>query len=292
MKWEARRLGLVAVGDAPVVLRAAGPLVEAVTYHREQGGMAVLAALEASRRGLEVALATRVSEDGLGQWQLTSFEERRLHLDYTRQVAGRTAVVLEGEPRSAISFREASVAATLEPGDLAGLPWEEARWVLVTGPTQALSESCRRTVREALVRAREKGARTLYDPGLVPGLWPAEALALAAWREVAPLCDCLVLTVPYASGRLFSQPTAEPAAREALRRGVPQVVVRDPQGGSVVGEAGEVATLLLPAGTAPAPPGVFHGALVAAMVAGASLLEATREAQAAPGPVDPPRRGR
>lgn len=291
MSADDRGLGLVVVGDAHLTLSGEEPLERATAYRRTLGGDALLTAVVAARAGVEVALVTRVGEDDFTDWMLQSFEAERLHLDYTRQVAGPNALMLLGtgrEGRQRARYVGAGSSVALAPSDLADIPWDLVRYVFVPGSLQALGSSERQTAVAAFETARAAGVRTLYDPALVPGLWPrdetgAPRAARGAFDAMLPHTDILVVGAPYATGKLLGRPVAAEAAREALNRGVSAVVVRHSDGSAVVADSRGIVTLPGAEGAHgdASRPAIFDGALAAALALGRPLAEAAALAMAA-----------
>lgn len=288
MSGDDRGLGLVVVGDAHLTLSATEPFESAGAYRRTLGGDALMTAIVAARAGVQVALVTRVGEDDFTDWMLQSFEAERLHLDYTRQVAGPNALMLLStgrEGRQSARYVGAGSGVALAPSDLADIPWDLVRYVFIPGSLQALGTSERQSAVAAFETARAAGVRTIYDPTLVPGLWPRDETASprAAFEALLPHTDVLIVGAPYASGKLLGRPVAAEAAREALNRGVSAVVVRHGDGSAVVADTR--GTVTLPgAGAAhgdASRPAIFDGALAAALATGRPLAEAAALALAA-----------
>ncbi|MEZ4267338.1 MAG: PfkB family carbohydrate kinase [Myxococcota bacterium] len=289
-KSDERGLGLVVIGDAHLTLSAGEPFEDAPTYRRTLGGDALLTAIVAARAGVQVALVTRVGEDDFTDWMLQTFEAERLHLDYTRQVAGPNPVMLLGtgrDGRQSARYVGAGSAVSLDPSDLVDIPWDLARLVFVPGSLQALGAAERQTAVVAFETARAAGVRTVYDPTLVPGQWAREdtGAARAAFEAMLPHTDVLIIGAPYAAGKLLGRPLAAEAAREALHRGVSAAVVRHSDGSVIVADARGAHTIAAEAG-ADGPgdasrPAVFDGALVAALAKGFPLVDAAALASAA-----------
>lgn len=287
MKGSGRDLGLVVLGDSRMALTADGPVAEAELFRRGQLGEGLLTSVAAARLGVEVALVTRVGSDPFGDWLLASWEAEHLHLDYARQLPGRTALGILGAEslgREDLIYPGSPAVETLEPEDVAGVPWELTRHVFAPGSVQALGSSARRTVLEAFEAAANQGVVTVHDPLLRPGLWPGDdtAAARAAFEEILPHTDLLLLGSPFAAGRLLARPDAEEAAREALRRGARRAVVRVGRRGCIVAEEGTLTAIegmdppeVRDAGAAVA---AFDGALLAALTMGCSLSDAASAA--------------
>ena len=287
MSWAGRKLGVVVIGDAQVALSADGPLDQALMFRRTQTGDGLIAAVAAARLGVEVALVTRVGHDPFGEWLLSTWEEEDLHLDYARLVPGRNALTLVGadaDGRQSLGYREGVAAALLDEDDVTPVPWELTRVVFAAGSTQALGPRPRAAILRGFELAREAGVTTVYDPLLRRATWRdgTEAAARAAFDELLPLTDVLVIDAPYAAGRLLTHPGAEECAREARRRGVGRVVVRRGRREVVVAEGDRLVTL------PPVEPpeqvrtggvgAAFDGALIGTLARGAPLVEAAEVA--------------
>lgn len=98
-------------------------------------------------------------------------------------------------PLMTIYDRAGSVATTLRADEL---NWDyvlSADWVVLTGITPALSDTCRATTLEVARRAREAGVRVAFDMNYRSLLWSREQ-AREAYRELLPHVDLLVATEP------------------------------------------------------------------------------------------------
>ncbi len=286
MSWAGRELGVVVIGDGQIALAADGPLGDALMFRRTQTGDALETAVAAARMGVEVAFVTRVGADVFGDWLLESWEDEHLHLDYARQVPGRNALTLVGadaDGRQSLPYREGVAATMLDEEDVTPVPWELARVAFAPGSAQALGPRPRSAVLRAFQLARDHGVTTVYDPTLRPGTWPdgSAAAARAAFAEVMPLTDVLVIDSPYATGKLLGHPDPEDAIREAaFKWDVSRVVVRRGRRELVVAEGGEIAHVALAD-----PPEIvrsggatsaFDGALLARLSDGVALAAAAR----------------
>lgn len=288
MSWAGRELGVVVIGDGQIALAADGPLEEAIMFRRTQTGDGVETAVAAARMGVEVAFVTRVGSDVFGDWLLETWEDEHLHLDYARRVSGRNALTLVGadaDGRQSISYREGVAATQIDEDDVTPVPWELARVAFAPGATQALGPRPRAAVRRAFELARQHGVTTVYDPTLRPGTWPGtgSTAARAAFDELLPLTDVLVIDSPYATGKLLGYADAEEAIREAAFKGGPsRVVIRRGRRELLISDRGTITRLALED-----PPEVlrsggatsaFDGALLARLAEGVNLVDAAQTA--------------
>jgi len=274
--------GIVVVGDAQIAMVADGPVGTATTFRRSQSGDALLTAVVVSRLNHPVAFVTRVGSDGFTQGLLESWDAESLHLDYARQVAGRNAVALLGGG-DAVRLRDGA-AAGLDEDDVAAILWQATHMVFAPGSTSALGPQPQAAVVAAFSAARQRGVTTIYDPTLHRGVWPDKApqAARAAFEELLPLIDVLVISAPFATGQLLQRANATEAANAGQRRGLSQIVIRHGRRGCVIVDHDQVTEFAVPTSastrTTPLGEAVFNGALMAAMTDGASLEDAARAA--------------
>lgn len=230
MSHSERELGLVVVGAGHVMLRCAGGLADSTEFTREHGGETALAAMACAGLGVDTAFVTRVGDDPFGQWLLKTWDAAGVHLDYVCHSPGRNIVSLCSERidgGAPVVWSEGAAPTGLEPEDLDGVPWELTRVVYASGATQALGDRPAQTALSAFNSARRAGALTVYRPALRDAHWPPNiaGAARAAFDQIVPQTDVLVLEAPFEAGRLLGQPTAEKALDAAERRGVTRAIV-------------------------------------------------------------------
>ena len=281
-------LGVVVLGAGHVALVADEALSEAAIFRRSQAGDTILAASAAARLGVDVALVTRVGEDPFTPWLLEGWEVAGMHLDYVVRGGGRNVLSLVG-PGQPLVWTEDAAVAQLEPNDVRHVPWHVTKVVYTSGTVQSLGDEPSRTITTAFETARGHGATTVFNPMLRSSRWSGRAHGAAHTEALSllELVDVLVVDAPYATGKLFGQPTPEAAAHEALRRGVGRCVVHQGGRGCLVVEDGEFVTLGAPRSAEvrgdAATMGAFHGGILAALARGSSLADATRLGLAAQG---------
>lgn len=97
-------------------------------------------------------------------------------------------------PLKTIYDRAGSAAATLTAEDL---DWDylgRSGWLHLTGITPALSETCRATIPQVVVRAREQGCQISFDVNYRSLLW-SPSQARAAFGEILAHVNLLIATV-------------------------------------------------------------------------------------------------
>jgi 2-dehydro-3-deoxygluconokinase len=177
--------------------------------------------------------------------------------------------------------RRGSAASTIGPADVRRAPFREAGAVLVSGITQALSDSCAAAVDEAVAAAR--GA-VVYDPNFRRRLTTPSA-AQAALARVAPHAALVTPSCPDDTRALFGTDDPAAAAAATLALGARAVAVTMGARGLYVRAGGE------PVHLPPASAGevvdttgagdALVGTTAARLALGDDLLEALRRGNAA-----------
>jgi sugar/nucleoside kinase (ribokinase family) len=284
---DGNHLGITVIGDGLIGLVAEQSLAHADSFQRILLGDGLMAAVASARMGIETSFVTRIGEDAFSDWLLRTWDSEHLHLDHVRRVAGPNGLLLLSQLedcRERISYRSAAI---LDETDIAHLPWPMSVFGYTTGSLQATSSRTQDALVQAFTDARSQGVRTVYNPTLRPGLWSDgdSRQARLAFDQLVEHTDILITKAPYASGQLLGEPSAEEAALAAQRRGVSEVVVRDPLGGCVVADQVGTHTIVGNlAGLHPAMDGVFDGILMAGMTRGLSIEAASRHAISIMGP--------
>lgn len=274
MSQSERELGLVVIGAGHVMLRCDGALAESEGFHRQHGGETALCAMSCAAEGVETAFVTRVGDDPFTPWLLKTWDGAGVHLDYVCHSPGRNILSMgsgDADAGAPVVWREGSAPTGLEAQDLEGVPWELTRVVYSSGATQALGERPAQAVLAAFHAARRVGATTVYRPALRDAQWPPHisGAARAAFEQIIPHVDVLILEAPFEAGRLLGQPTAEKALDAAARIGVSRAVVALGSRGLHIMERDQRAQL--PEGGEMSQ---AIGKILAGLARGASLIEA------------------
>ena len=272
--------GLVVLGDGVIALHGDDAIATSRSFRRIHVGDGAVAAVTYARQGLDAILVTRVGEDPFTHELLSTWDSEGLHLDFARQVPGRNGLVmLPFDGQESLSFRAASVIASLDPSDLTHFPWELADSIYTTGRMQVLGESARATLLRAFSDAKKRGVKTVFNPMFSPGLWGANEgrLAVNAFEDMLPVTDTLILRAPLGTGQLLFQATAMEAAKVALKKGPSAVVIQDATRGYVAATSDECIAIDAPrAELHPCMEAVFDAALIAALARHQTLPDAVR----------------
>jgi 2-dehydro-3-deoxygluconokinase len=272
----------VAVGECMVELFAEdpAPLGVAERFRCTFGGDAVQAALAATNLGSPSAVATVAGDDAFADPLLRWLERMGISSDLVVRRGGFTGLYLisldaAGE-RSFVYYRRGSAAATIDAADVA---WTEPpEVVLVSGITQAVSESSHLAALEAARRTRSGGGLVVFDVNFRSRLWGPDE-ARAAFEEMLPLVDVLRLSAPEETMLVISEEGPAAAARALAGRGVPTGLVGCGADGAVVASGGRVERVPAPAVECIDSTGAgdaLTGAFVHGLLSGMDVVEAAR----------------
>jgi 2-dehydro-3-deoxygluconokinase len=158
----------------------------------------------------------------MGDRILAALRAEGVDLSWVTRDPGRPTGLMLRDLVGGVRYQRAgSAASALAPGDLDGVPVEDARAVFATGITVMLGRDPGRTVSELLRRAR---GRRVLDLNLRHGLWGSDR-AVALIEPLLPTCDLLFGGVDEV--RAFEEGSdPEALARAVARRGPLEVVVK------------------------------------------------------------------
>ncbi|MEO8686441.1 MAG: sugar kinase [Devosia sp.] len=159
---------------------------------------------------------------------------------------------------------------------------EGASMVYFSGITLAiLHPRARGRLLGAVVKAREAGAKIVFDTNLRPALWTSQRVMASMLTAAASLCD-IVLPTHGDEAPVFGDKSVEETAERYLELGVEEVVVKDGANPALIATASErVKVAPQPGAVVVDPTGAgdsFNGAYLSARLAGKSLREAAEAA--------------
>lgn len=188
-------LDLVAIGEGMVEFHAEGIDL----FRRGFAGDVVNTLIHAARQGLSTALVSRIGDDAFGLLLRAAWEGEGIDLSHAPTVPGENGVYFivtddQGE-REFVYRRTGSAASQLSPADL-DVEWiSTARMILLSGITQAISDSAEATV----AKAASLGRPSAFDPNYRPRLWArrgGSGAARAAFAAVAPQVEWILPSYP------------------------------------------------------------------------------------------------
>lgn len=284
MPVAAPRAEIVAIGEAMIEFNQRRP--NAPEYLQGFGGDTSNAIIAAARQGARTAYVTRLGADAFGDRLMDLWRAEGVSTDaVARDSQAPTGVyfVTHGAAGHAFSYlRTGSAASRMTPADLPEALVRGAKFLHVSGISQAISASACDTVVAAIAMARAAGVQVAYDPNLRLQLWPL-ARAGAVIRETVAQCDLFLPSLDDAE--LFTGLVGrEPVMDWCLAAGAPVVVLKLGKAGALLGTPQgrhHVPGHGVDAVDATGAGDCFAGALLARLSAGDAILEAVRYANAA-----------
>ena len=279
-----KRWDVVAMGEGLVEFNQRGS--DAREYRLGHGGDTSNCVIAASRLGARCAYITQVGDDRFGTELLELWRRENVALDGVRVLAGGVTglyFVDHGPQGHRFSYRRAGSAASLLRAEDVSQPLvAQARWLLVSGISPAISASARAGVKDAVQFARSHGTKVSYDLNFRPALASVEA-ARAMAAEVLPNCDLFFPSVDEIA-MLTGVGEANDILRWSHEQGARAAVLKLGAQGCLVSEGGVITAVPgVPAKPVDATGAgdCFAGACLSRLAKGESLVEAARFANRA-----------
>ncbi|RWA75711.1 sugar kinase [Mesorhizobium sp.] len=225
-------------------------------------------------------------DDPFSRDQIDFFAQNGIGIGNSPIIAGARpglyAITLTGAER-AFTYWRSDAAARQLASDPAALTksLENQALVYFSGITLAILEGpARKTLLEAVARARAAGSLVAFDPNYRPRLWPSRETAQAAILEALAVTDIALPTFPDEQ-MLFGDATPQ-ATAERLGKLVGEVVVKNGEQPALIAASGAQQTVgavhvAAPVDTTGAGDS-FNGGYLAARIAGHAPADAARRA--------------
>lgn len=250
------------------------------------GGDTLNVAIAASRLGSRAAYVTRLGSDYFGDELMALMIRERIDVSgVTRDADAPTGLyfVTHGADGHVFTYRrKGSAASLMRPADLSPALLDGAKFLHVSGISQAISASAAEAVSLAIDLARKSGARVSYDTNFRPRLWTASN-ARPVIASAAARADILKTSVED-SAALFAISKPEDIARHGLGLGAKTVVVTLGRDGVLLADARGMTRIkghAVAAVDATGAGDAFTGAMLAELAAGRAMGDAVVFANAA-----------
>ena len=275
---------IVSLGEAMIEFNQRRP--NAPEYLQGFGGDTSNAIIAAARQGARTAYVTRLGSDAFGDRLMDLWREEGVATgEVARDPHAPTGVyfVTHGAAGHTFSYlRAGSAASRMTPADLPEPLIRGAKFLHVSGISQAISASACDTVFAAIEMARAAGVQVAYDSNLRLKLWPL-LRARAVIRETIAQCDLFLPSLDDAE--LFTGLTDRDAIVDwCLHAGAPAVVLKLGPAGALLATAhgrSQVPGRVVDAVDATGAGDCFAGALLARLAAGDAMIDAVNYANAA-----------
>jgi 2-dehydro-3-deoxygluconokinase len=278
-------IDIVAIGEALVEFNQTGD-ASGRTYLQGFGGDTSNALIAAVRQGATGSYFTRLGDDEFGRmclqlWNDEGVDAREVVVDATAPT-GIYFVRHGPEGHTFTYLRAGSAASLVQPSDVPTQLIERAKFLHVSGISQAISASATDTVFHAIRIAKAAGVKVAYDPNLRLKLWPLDR-ARAVISATIPLVDYFLPSLD--DVRLVSG-LDDPASilDWCHRQGARSVVLKLGREGSVVSDGDRrmpISAFPVDAVDATGAGDCFDGSFLARLAAGDDSASAARWASAA-----------
>lgn len=282
---RARPVDIVAIGEAMIEFNQAGD-GDGRTYVQGFGGDTSNALIAAVRQGATGGYVTKLGDDEFGRMCLQLWSDEGID---TQGVAIDSAAstgiyfVRHGNDGHTFSYlRTGSAASRMQPADVPAKLIEHAKFMHVSGISQAISASATDTIFHAIRIARQSRVNVAYDPNLRLKLWSLDR-ARAIILATIPLADYFLPSLD--DVRLVSGLDDPSAILDwCHRQGARTVVLKLGRHGSLVSDGNRrtpVSAFAVDAVDATGAGDCFDGSFLARLAAGDDAFSAAQWASAA-----------
>ena len=242
--------------------------------------------IAAARSGARTAYITRVGDDEFGRiflalWKREGVDVQAVDVDPNAPTG--VYFVTHGPKGHAFSYlRAGSAASRMRPQDIPGRLLARASFVHASGISMAISASASDAVLAAFEKARSSGQKISFDSNLRLRLWPL-ARARALISAAAALADCFFPSLEDAQA-LSGKKGAEANLDWAHRLGAKVVFLKLGAAGVLASDGARrerIPGIRLKSVDATGAGDCFCGATLARLIAGDSIWDAARYANAA-----------
>ena len=280
---------IVSIGECMVEFYSDKPFIDAQSFHKSFGGGTLSVLVTASRLGSRSGYISRIGEDDFAPYLLQEMLNEKIDLSLVKVTPGRkngmfVISTFEGGGVNLAVYRDDTAAALLSVNDLETGYLSAAKFLHVSGVSQAVSKSCRNAVFEAcrLVKENNTGAVS-YDSHYRSNIWSAKE-AKRAFEEVLPFIDILFLSHPLESKTLIGTDEPKELFKVLWQQGIRVLILSLGKQGCIVGERhsgaiGNVAAKIISNGNAAwgiASEDAFTGAFLHGLARGFDVFQAAR----------------
>jgi 2-dehydro-3-deoxygluconokinase len=276
--------GIIALGEPLIEFNQTQP--GEPSYRQGFGGDTSNFVIAAARQGAACAYITKLGDDEFGKmflqlWQCEGVATDGVGID----VGAHTAVYFISHHEHGHAFtylRAGSAASRIAPSDLDADLIRNARFLHVSGVSQAISSSACDTVFAAIDIARAAGVAVSYDPNLRLKLWPL-ARARAVIRATIGLSDYFFPSLEDLQA-ISGLKDADAILDWCLAQGTKTILLKLGPDGAIVADAARrtrVAGIEVQSVDATGAGDCFAGAFIARIAAGDDAVAAARYANAA-----------
>jgi len=275
---------VVTLGEPMIEFNQSDP--SSGTYLQGFGGDTSNTAIAAARQGAKVGYVTRVGSDPFGDMFVNLWTQEGIDIrGVARDAVAHTGVyfVSHGSKGHTFSYlRAGSAASRMTPLDLPLELIKGCKWLHVSGISQAISASACDAVFAAIRMARDAGVKISFDSNLRLKLWPLDR-ARAIIRSTIGMTDLFLPSIED-SQELSGLVDPDAILDWCFEAGGQMVVLKLGSDGALYGTPEyrqRIKGHRVEAVDATGAGDCFGGALLARLVAGDSLTDGVRYANAA-----------
>lgn len=281
---------IISVGECMIELFAEKPIGEADIFSRSLAGDTLNILVAAQRLGSTTGYITLVGRDPFTDYLLDTWKNESIDTSQVKIVNGFNAVhfvsLTPSGDREFTYYRQGSAPSKIEPKDLDPEYIGDAQILHVSGISQAISNTARATILEAVRIANDRGTCVSYDPNYRHQLWSADE-AKQAMVEIFPYVDYFLPSSPVDTETLLGTKDPYEAILIAQQKGVNKIAVTCGSDGAIIGFGEQIFDIpAYPCGEIVDTTGAgdaFNGAFLHGLLTGKTVEDSARLGSVAAG---------
>ncbi|WP_203268038.1 sugar kinase [Streptococcus uberis] len=184
---------IITIGEPLVVLASENlnkNLIDTSEFSKILGGAELNVMIGASRLGHSTEYITQVGDDPFGQFTIKEIDNQGVGNRYIgsdpRYWTGfyLKEFTDKGDPKT-FYFRKGSAASHITEKTIDQVDLNDVKWAHLSGIFPAISEQALQMFKRLLIRIRNNGIHTTFDPNLRPALWESESIMRETINELA-----------------------------------------------------------------------------------------------------------
>lgn len=261
---------VLVLGETFIEFSCDEDIVRSDCYHKDIGGADVYTAVSAARQGASVAMISAVAVDPFHSLIRDRLLKEGVNIDNVINCEGYNGIYFMSSRnpnhREYLFHRPGSASEQITPSVVHSSILDNTKIIYASSELQSISKKTRHAVFKAFHHAHINDIMVAYDPNLRLNRWSMDDAKEALW-SVLPLIDVILPSAPEETKALFGYERPLDVIGFLWDRGVDIVVVKNGVHGCMVGYAGKIEEISVPA----TPNPVQYKGLIGSVFNGAFL---------------------
>jgi len=229
--WGGTNMDVVGIGETMVLFSPEenGAIRYARKFSSRCAGAETNALIGLAHLGHKTGWISRIGNDELGEFIITAIRGEGVDTSMvTRDLSAPTGIFFKGVVNEKdvrmYYYRKGSAASKMTCDNIDKQYISQAKYLLITGITPALSQTCYESIFYAVEIAKENGVKVVFDPNIRYKLWDS-TYARETILKLSSMAD-IVLPGLSEGQFIFGDKDYKSIARDFINNGASQVIIK------------------------------------------------------------------